>query len=38
MKVDELLGSEAADVVNYTKVITKDVHGQISVAIIDNMG
>ncbi|MGD1843998.1 MAG: RHS repeat-associated core domain-containing protein [Salibacteraceae bacterium] len=37
-EVDELLGSEAADVVNYTKVITKDVHGQISVAILDNMG
>ncbi|MBL4710400.1 MAG: hypothetical protein JKY48_18375, partial [Flavobacteriales bacterium] len=37
-EVDSLLGSEAADVVNYTKVITKDVHGQVSVAIIDNMG
>jgi len=37
-EVDELLGSEAADVVNYTKVITKDVHGQISVTILDNMG
>lgn len=37
-EVDSLLGAEAADVVNYTKVITKDVHGQISVAIIDNMG
>jgi len=37
-EVDSLLGTEAADVVNYPKVITKDVHGQVSVAIIDNMG
>ncbi|MBI3134275.1 MAG: hypothetical protein HYZ14_06315 [Bacteroidetes bacterium] len=33
-----LFGNDAARVVNYTKVITKDVHGQISVALIDGMG
>gem|GEM_PF-2198644 len=37
-EVDRFIGSEAADYVNYTRVITKDVHGQVSVTILDNMG
>ncbi|MEX1002678.1 MAG: hypothetical protein WDZ35_11230 [Crocinitomicaceae bacterium] len=34
----ELFGNDAAKVINYTKVITKDVHGQFSIALIDGMG
>lgn len=37
-EVDKFLGSEAAHTDNYTKIITKDVHGQISVSILDNAG
>lgn len=36
-EVDELLGSEAADWRNYTKIISKDVHGQVNVVIVDNL-
>lgn len=33
-----LFGNDATKSANYTKVITKDVHGQMTVAIIDAMG
>lgn len=34
----ELFGNDVIGASNYTKVITKDVHGQLSVAITDPMG
>ncbi|WP_027420459.1 RHS repeat domain-containing protein [Crocinitomix catalasitica] len=38
LEVYELFGNDAASSENYTKVITKDVHGQLSMAIVDPMG
>ena len=37
-EVYELFGNNGLSHENYTKIITKDVHGQLSVAIIDPMG
>lgn len=38
MELDRYFGSEAAHFSNYSRVVTRDVHGQISVAIQDNFG
>ncbi|MBL4705712.1 MAG: hypothetical protein JKY54_14400, partial [Flavobacteriales bacterium] len=33
-----LFGSDAAPAINYTRIITKDVNGQVSIVIIDSYG
>ncbi|MCJ8290813.1 MAG: hypothetical protein HRT58_14265 [Crocinitomicaceae bacterium] len=38
MEIDRYFGSEAAHFSNYSRVISRDVHGQISVSIQDNFG
>lgn len=38
LELDRYFGSEAAHFSNYSRVITRDVHGQISVSIQDNFG
>mgnify|MGYP006233568757 CR=1 FL=1 len=38
MELDRYFGSEAAHYSNYSRVVTRDVHGQISVSIQDNFG
>ncbi|NVK63402.1 MAG: hypothetical protein HWE22_02395 [Flavobacteriales bacterium] len=38
LELDRYFGSEAAHFSNYSRVVTRDVHGQISVAIQDNFG
>ena len=38
LEMYKLFGNEGIDASNYTKIITKDVHGQLSVAITDPMG
>ena len=38
MELDRYFGSEAAHFSNYSRVVSRDVHGQISVSIQDNFG